>query len=174
MRKVWATVLGGTAAGLLDHMSALASLVPNGVSATHIQQYVASGVVGPAAAFAGGWLTSALGVCVHFSLTTLMAGTFVLAAERFPVLLRQPWCSGPAYGVLIYFVMSYIAVPLSAAPGWKPGQGWAMVGGLLAHCFYVGLPIAVIARAFLAARPVTLQQAAQQQIAPTGVDGVRD
>src|SRR6185437_1963102 len=105
------------------------------------------------AAFAGGWLTSVLGLGVHFSLTTLMAGIFVLAAERHPVLLRQPWFSGPAYGVLIYFVMSYIAVPLSAAPSWKPGQGWAMVGGLLAHCFYVGVPIAFIACAFLAPLP---------------------
>jgi hypothetical protein len=164
MQKIWATVFGGAAAGLLDHMSALASLVPNGVSATHIQQYVASGVIGPTAAFAGGWMTSVLGLGVHFSLTTLMAGTFVLAAGRFPILLRQPWCSGPAYGVLIYFVMSYVAVPLSAAPSWKPGQGWAMVGGLLAHCFYVGLPIAFIARAFLAAVPTTSQSYAQQQI----------
>jgi uncharacterized membrane protein YagU involved in acid resistance len=70
-----------------------------------------------------------LGLGVHFSLTTLMAGVFVLTARKFAVLLRRPWLFGPAYGVLIYFIMNYIAVPLSAAPGWKPGQGWAMVGG---------------------------------------------
>jgi hypothetical protein len=50
---------------------------------------------------------------------------------------------------LIYVFMNYVAVPLSAAPNWKPAQGWAVVGGLMAHCFYVGLPIAFIARAFL-------------------------
>ena len=77
-----------------------------------------------------------------------MAGIFVVASQRFPALLRQPGLSGPAYGVLIYFVMNYIAVPLSAAPNWKLPQGWAIVGGLLPHCFYVGLPIAAIARAF--------------------------
>jgi hypothetical protein len=162
MRKVLATVLGGAVAGLLDHLSALASLVPNGISATHIQQYVASGLVGPTAAFAGGWVTSALGVGVHFLLTTLMAGTFVLATQKFPALLRHPWRSGPGYGVLIYFIMSYIAVPLSAAPNWKPAQGWGMVGGLLAHCFYVGLPIAFIARALLADLPAPAQPAPGQ------------
>jgi uncharacterized membrane protein YagU involved in acid resistance len=162
MRKMLAILLGGAAAGALDHMSALASLVPNGATATHIQQYVASGVVGPAAAFSGGWVTSALGVGVHFSLTTLMAGIFVIMAGRFPVLLRQPWLSGPAYGVLIYFVMTYVAVPLSAAPGWKPAHGWAMVGGLMAHCFYVGLPVAFIARAFLTRLAAVAPPVAQQ------------
>jgi hypothetical protein len=111
--------------------------------------YQASAVIGPAAANSGGWLTAALGIAVHFTLTTVMAGLFVAAARKFPALLREPWLSGPAYGLLIYFVMTYIAVPLSAAPNWKPATGWSMVGGLLAHCFYVGLPIAAIARALL-------------------------
>lgn len=155
MRGLWATILGGAAAGLLDHTAALASQIPHGISATRMQQYVASAIIGPAAAFAGGWATSLLGLGVHFSLTTLMAGAFVIASKRFPVLLRQPWYSGPAYGVLIYFVMSYVAVPLSAAPNWQPAQGWAMVAGLLAHCFYVGLPIAAIARALLADLPAS-------------------
>jgi uncharacterized membrane protein YagU involved in acid resistance len=149
MRKVWATILGGAAAGLFDHLSALASVVPHGITAMHVHQYLASAVIGPAAAFSGGWVTAVLGACVHFTLTTLMAGIFVVAAGKFPILLRYPWYSGTVYGVLIYFVMTYIAVPLSAVPSWKPGQGWAMVGGLLAHCFYVGIPIAFIARAFL-------------------------
>jgi uncharacterized membrane protein YagU involved in acid resistance len=149
MRKIWAIVLGGAAAGFLDHMSALATYVPRGVSVLSIQQYQASAVIGPAA-FSGGWATAFLGLGVHFSLTTLMAGIFVLAAQKFPVLLRYPWCSGPVYGVLIYFVMTYIAVPLTAVANWKPAQGWALVAGLLAHCFYVGLPIASIARVFLA------------------------
>jgi uncharacterized membrane protein YagU involved in acid resistance len=163
MRKIWATVLGGAAAGFLDHMSALASLVPHGTSALSIHQYLASAVIGPTAAFAGGWATALFGLCVHFSLTTLMAGIFVVASQRFPALLRQPWLSGPAYGVLIYFVMNYVAVPLSAAPNWKLPQGWAIVGGLLAHCFYVGLPIAAIARAFLATLPAAVPTAAAQQ-----------
>ena len=92
-----------------------------------------------------------------------MAGIFVVASQRFPALLRQPWLSGPAYGVLIYFVMNYVAVPLSAAPNWKLPQGWAIVGGLLAHCFYVGLPIAAIARAFLAAHSAAVPTTAAAQ-----------
>lgn len=171
MRKILATVLGGVVGGFLDHMSALASLVPHGTSALSINQYLASAVIGPTAAFAGGWATALLGLCVHFSLTTLMAGIFVVASQRFPVLLRQPWVSGLAYGVLIFVVMNYIAVPLSAAPNWKLPQGWAIVGGLLPSCFYVGLPIAAIARAFLADLPAVVSSTvAREQLGqPRGI-----
>jgi hypothetical protein len=151
MRNIWAALLGGAAAGLFDHLSALAAVVPNGVSVTRVHQFLASALIGPAAAYSGGWETAALGLCVHFTLTTLMAGAFVIAAQKFPILLRYPWYSGPTYGVLIYFFMNYFAVPLSAVASWKPGAGWALVGGVLAHCFYVGIPIAFIARAFLRA-----------------------
>jgi len=87
----------------------------------------------------------------------------VVASQRFPALLRQPWLSGMTYGVLIFFVMNYVAIPLSAAPNWKLPQGWAIVGGLLANCFYVGLPIASIARALLADLPAAMPTAAPQQ-----------
>lgn len=148
-QKIWATVVGGLVTGTVDHLSAIASLVPQGTRPLQINQYLASAVIGPSAAFAGGWLTGALGVAVQDTLTTIMAGVFVAAAHRYRALLRNPWLSGAAYGVLIYFVMNYVAVPLSAAPNWKPPAGWVIVGSLLSHGFYVGVPIAFIARAFL-------------------------
>jgi len=158
MRKIWATVLGGATAGLLDILSAYASLAPRGISPLQINQFIAGAVIGPSTASAGGSTTALLGLGVHFSLTTLMAGIFVAASQRLPALLRHPWYSGLTYGVLIYFVMNYVAVPLTAVQGWKLPQGWAIVSGLLAHCFYVGTPIAFIARAFLgeqsASRPL--------------------
>jgi uncharacterized membrane protein YagU involved in acid resistance len=162
--KISATVLGGLAAGFLDEMAALAS---HSAPRIHMLQYQASGLIGPAAAFAGGWASALLGVGIHFSLTTLMAGIFVIAAQRFPIVLRQPWCSGPAYGILLYLVMSYIVVPLSAAPNWKPAQGWGVVGSLLGHCLYVGLPIAAISRALLTDLPASvLARASQGELSP--------
>lgn len=38
-----------------------------------------------------------LGLCVHVTLTNLMAGDFVVASPWFPALLRQPWLSGLTY-----------------------------------------------------------------------------
>jgi hypothetical protein len=138
-------------------LSAFASFVPHGASVIGILQYLASAVIG-ARAFTGGAATAVLGLAVHFSLTTAMAGAFVLAARRIPSLLQWPWVSGPCYGIVLCVFMGHVAVPLSAVANWNPPAGWDLVGALLAHSFYVGLPIAFIARAFLAqaATPTSL------------------
>ena len=141
---------GGLAAGTLDQLSACASLIPRGISAEHMLQYIASGAIGPRA-FSGGAAAAALGLAVHFSLTTLMAAGYVLACRRLASLARRPWIWGPAYGIATCLIMNYIAVPLSLAPNWRPPAGWELVQALLAGAFYVGLPIASIA-AFFATR----------------------
>lgn len=147
----WAVILGGAAAGLLDQLSAFATFIPHGASVVGILRYLASAVIGPRA-LTGGIPTAMLGLAVHFSLTTAMAGVFVFAAQRFAPLRRWPWVSGPCYGIVLCFVMNYVAVPLSAVANWRPPAGWDLVGALLAHAFYVGLPIAAIASALLADR----------------------
>lgn len=147
-RTGWCILAGGLAAGALDHLSACASLIPRGISAEHMLQYIASGAIGPRA-FSGGAAAAALGLAVHLSLTTLMAAGYVLAARRFASLSRRPWTWGPAYGIATCLIMNYIAVPLSLAPGWKPPAGWDLVQALLAGAFYVGLPIASITAFFM-------------------------
>lgn len=144
MKIIAAIILGGLVAGALDITSAFATFVPHGATVEGILQFIASGAIG-AVALKGGWATAALGLAVHFGLTTIMATAFVIASLRFEALRRSPWISGVAYGVLIYAIMTYIAVPLSAVASWKPAVGWAMVGGIMGHCVYVGLPIALIA-----------------------------
>jgi len=47
-------------------------------------------------------------------MSILIAAIFVLAATRLPVLVRRWVASGLAYGVVVYFVMNYLVVPLSA------------------------------------------------------------
>ena len=146
-RTALCILAGGFSAGALDMLSACATFVPRGVSAEHMLQYLASAVIG-LRAFSGGMAAAALGLAVHFFLTTLMAAVFVLASRRFVTLSLRPWVWGPAYGAVICVVMNYIAVPLSLAPNWKPPAGWEFVGALLASCLYVGLPIASITAYF--------------------------
>lgn len=142
---------GGLTAGTLDHLSACATLIPHGASAIGMLQYIASGAIGQRA-FSGGLATAALGLAVHLSLTTTMAAVYVFTALRAPALLVRPWISGIVYGILIFLVMNYIAVPLSFAPGWKPPTGWGLVGAVLASCLYVGAPIAAFATHFFGPR----------------------
>lgn len=145
MKVVVAIILGGFVAGALDITSAFVTYVPHGATEIGILHFVASGLIGKAA-MNGGLATAVLGLCVHFGLTTLMAALFVTASLWFEGLRRAPWISGIVYGLVVYAVMTYVAVPLSAVASWTPASGWAMVGGILVHCTYVGLPIALIAR----------------------------
>jgi len=138
-------LVGGFSAGAADQLSAFATLIPKGITAEAMLQYIASAVIGTRA-FRGGVATAIFGESVHFFLTTLMAAVFVLASLRYSILYRRSWISGLIYGALICVVMNYVAVPLSLAPSWKAPQGWDLVQAFLASCFYVGLPIAAAAR----------------------------
>ncbi len=148
MKYVIAILVGGIAAGTLDILSAFATYVPRGATAGGILRFIASGLLG-SAALKGHALEAAIGLAIHFSLTTTMAAVYVGAAARLPILLRQPWLFGWVYGVLVYLAMTYVIVPHSAVANWKAATGWAIVGGLLAHTMYVGVPIAHAARRFL-------------------------
>lgn len=134
-------VIAGFTAGALDILSACATLVPRGVPALGMLQFIASGAIGHQA-LSGGIATSVLGLAVHFSLTTLMAGVYVLTALRVPTLLARPWTAGVIYGAIVCVVMNYVAVPLSLVAHWKAPTGWNLVGAFLASCLYVGVPIA--------------------------------
>ena len=147
-----AILIGGLTAGALDHLSACATLIPRGVPALGMLQYIASGAIGQRA-FSGGIGTAALGLAVHLSLTTLMAAIYVVASLRVPLLLARPWSSGVIYGAVICVVMNYVAVPSSLVANWKAPTGWELVGAFLASCFYVGVPIAALASHFLGPRP---------------------
>lgn len=149
-----AILLGGLIAGALDITSAFASYVPHGASEAGILCFIASGLIGKAA-LSGGTTMALLGLVVHFGLTTIMAAVFVFAARRCGMLLAQPWFAGIAYGISVFVVMNYVVVPFSAVASWTPTTGWALAGAVLAHCFYVGVPIAFVARHFLGAASAT-------------------
>ena len=70
-----------------------------------------------------------------------------LACRAIPALWKQPWLTGPAYGLVVYSVMHYIVVPMSAVAARKsPMSGMELADQLFSHMFFVGLPIALMAR----------------------------
>jgi len=139
-----AILWGGTAAGTVDIVAAFRGGAPVGVL-----QFIASGLLGKAA-LEGGLPMAAVGLAVHFGLTTIMAGLFVLAARRRPELLWSPWLSGLVYGALLFAAMNYVIVPHSAVAVWKHPSGfWGNINGAMGHGFFVAVPIACIARHFL-------------------------
>ncbi|WP_135210665.1 hypothetical protein [Vitreimonas flagellata] len=147
-----ATLLGGLVAGALDITYACAHWnIAHDVAPQRIFQSVAAGLLGRDAAVAGGWNTAALGLALHFVMTTIMAAFFVAASRAAPALNRTPLLSGIVYGLGLYAVMNFIVVPFSAAGDGviqAPEFNQFFYGGLLAHTLLVGVPIALIAKRF--------------------------
>ncbi len=114
-----AILLGGLAAGTLD--IGAATLI-NGANPLVILRFIASGLVGKGA-MAGGAQAAILGMLLQWAMSLIIAAIYVLASLRVPALTRRWIAGGLAYGVIIYFVMEYVVVPLSAvghAPKFVP------------------------------------------------------
>ena len=133
-----AMLWGGLLAGIGDTILAL---VLYRVPLTIVYQSVAGGLLGRAT-YDGGQATAALGMFLHFFIATTWAGLYVWASRAVPVLARRTLACGLAYGVLVYFFMKYVVLPLSAVSRLGRFEPAAMVG----HAFLVGLPIAFVAR----------------------------
>jgi hypothetical protein len=146
-------VTGGLIAGTLDIAFAwLFWAVKAGVAARRIFQSVAAGLLGDAS-FEGGAATAALGLALHFFIASSMSLAFYLVANRRPALVRRPVAYGVAYGLLLYVIMNYIVVPLSAAGSASKDPLWVGLG-IAVHALLIGVPIALCARLALQERPV--------------------
>ena len=107
--------LGGLLIGLFDLTFAFTFYgFILGAPLLRIFQSVAAGVLGRPRAYAGGVPTFLLGILLHFLVATCIATVYFLATLVLPILIRHPIVSGLLYGVVAYFGMKYIVVPLSA------------------------------------------------------------
>ncbi len=106
-----------------------------------IFQYIASGLLGPAA-FAGGYTTALLGLLIHFVISFVVAAVFILAASNIAFLRRTVFLSAMVYGAAVNMFMSAVILPFSAAPK-MPVTTLLVVHGLIADALFVGLPLAV-------------------------------
>jgi hypothetical protein len=135
-----AAVIGGLIAGTLDLSYAFVAWQLRGVSPERVLRGIAAGVLGREALAAGVWIP-ALGALLHYVISCAAAAFFYRASLIFPVLRDRPVVCGIVYGGAFYLLMTFVIVPLSAAPG-TPGVSW---GGLFAHTILFGLPIALVA-----------------------------
>jgi uncharacterized membrane protein YagU involved in acid resistance len=102
-------LLGGIIAGTLD--IGAASLI-NSAKPTRILQAIASGLLGKSA-FADD-STVGIGLALQWAMSIVIASIFVVAARWRPVLKRHWLEAGLAYGVVVFLVMNYVVLPLSA------------------------------------------------------------
>ena len=108
-------------------------------------QYLASGAMGNAA-FTGGLATALLAVILEFIITVIIAGIFVLSADRIPLLRRYLIPGSLLYGFGVFIVMNFIVVPLSAAPALPAPPMWLFIETILEHMLLAGLPLGLLVR----------------------------
>lgn len=136
---------GGLVAGLLDIVFAWTFWAWKAdVPAMRILQSVASGLLGDAS-FEGGVWTAMLGGALHFSIAVWMAVVYYLVAKRREVLWQSPVAFGALYGLLLYVVMNFVVVPLSAADAGSRDPTWIALS-VAAHVLLIGIPIAMFTR----------------------------
>ena len=110
-----------------------------------VLQYITSGILGNAA-FEGGIATALIGVLIHFFISLVIAGVFILSAERIPLLRRHAIAGALLYGIGVFIVMNMIVIPLSAAPAIPaPTLPW-LIEIVVDHMLVVGLPLGILVR----------------------------
>lgn len=139
-------LLGGLIAGALDIVYAIVLWGFRGVSAVRILQSVASGLLG-SSAYEGGVPTALLGLAVHFILMLIIAVIFYFGARPIALAHERPVVTGALFGIIVYWVMNLVVLPLSAYPSEFRFDPVEISLGLLAHVFLIGLPIALATRA---------------------------
>lgn len=143
-----AVLWGGFVASTVDIGAAC---LINGLPPVVILHAIASGVLGKPS-FYMGWSSAVLGLVLQWGMGLLIAAVYVLGARRLAWMQRDWRLSGLAYGVVIYFVMNDVVVPLSKA--W-PGRDlskpidWAKSSENMLAMLLFGLIVAVFARRHL-------------------------
>lgn len=145
---VRAVLMGGTIGGALDLLFALTFAAATGMAPPQLLQTIASGLLGQSA-YAGGATAAMLGLASHFVLSYLWAALFVTAAYRHVRLFERPLLAGAVFGILVFFTMRLVVLPLSAFPHPVSFRPLAATLDLLSHMLLFGLPIALAARASL-------------------------
>lgn len=141
-------LFGGLLAGLLDITYAFSAYALIGVQPTRVLQAIASGLLGQNA-YQGGTAMAVLGLSLHFLIALIMAAVFLGAFVAFEPVKKHVLLAGAGYGALLFLIMNYVVVPLSNAVPGKPPEGWLLIGGIAAHIFLVGAPIALAAKIIL-------------------------
>jgi uncharacterized membrane protein YagU involved in acid resistance len=118
------------------------------LSPIFIMKIVAGGLLGRSA-FDGDASVAALGMLLQWLMSIIIAAIFVIAARSLPGLLRHWIASGLAYGVVVYFVMNYAVVPLSAiGKGFPPFDLYKFSANMTAMLVF-GLIVAYFAQRFM-------------------------
>ena len=141
------SVIGGLIIGTADVIIYhwFVTSVLGGIPLITVYQYIASGALGESA-FAGGIATALLGALFHFLFSIVIAGVFILSADRIPLLRRYVMPGSLLYGFGVFIVMNMIVTPLSATPPIPAPTTSQLIVNILDHLLVFGLLLGILVR----------------------------
>jgi len=146
----WSLVARAVAAGLAGaalidvYLVVVESFVLRNATPQLVMQWDASNALGRAA-YRGGWETAILGTLMHLCVSIAWAAAFVSIATRVDWLTKRPILSGALLGVVAMAVMRAV-IHLGHAVI-HPFTPLTFVVILIAHTFFFGIPVALVAAA---------------------------
>lgn len=112
---------------------------------TTLQQFIASGLLGPSAFTSGpaGVTRVALGMTIHLAIAVGVTLVYALTIAPLVRTLQIAIITGLAYGAAFWLVMNVVVLPLGRSGG-EPFMSPNYLAFFIEHAVLVGLPIAVI------------------------------
>ena len=142
--------LAATTVALLDfsYVFVLWVLIRQKTTTVRLLQSIATGLLGPSA-YDGGASTALLGGLLHLSIALIWCLVYLTLMHHLPTLRRLVShrtgriVLGLSYGVVIWWTMDLVVLPLSLAKP-VPFLSWTFALNSCQHACMVGLPIALI------------------------------
>jgi hypothetical protein len=154
-----AVVSGLSGAILLDlYLVITEPFVVRRVTPMLVMQWDASNLLGMAA-YRGGWATAIAGTLLHFCVSIVWGGLFVLAALRIRWLMDHALTAGIILGIVAMTIMRGI-IHLGHAVVRPFPNLWLFLYILAGHVFFFGIPVALAATNLLRAKIVPRQSRA--------------
>jgi hypothetical protein len=108
-------------------------------------QFVASGAMGNAS-YTGGLATALLGLVLELLMTIIIAGIFIIGANRIPLLRQHVIPGSLLYGFGVFIVMNMIVTPLSATPPLPAPTTPQLIVMIMDHILVFGLLLGILVR----------------------------
>jgi len=145
-------LLAGAIAGTVEMAAVLPIQAALGNGPLRVLQSIASGIEGRRA-YAGGLGSAVLGAALHLLISIGAAWVFHLAGERSALLGRRPALAGLVYGVIVWAVMQWLVLPLSAIAYRQATDPGMVATSIAVHALFFGLPLSLLDRRFRERRP---------------------